>query len=358
MRVFTFGRLSRFPRRQWERHLVQQGGELTRSRADADLVVVGFGALGRLSRLREVVAEELSRGRPLESERSFFRRLGLLKRLPAENRPYGFAELALQAKLPAETLRLLILFDVIEGEEGRFGFPAVKAASVAGRLLADGTELAELAAACQRLRDELRLASPLSEVKLEEDEAGRMVMRLSRGMAELNGQLRLGLTPAAADVEPLLAAAAEARGRNDFEEAERSLRRALAALPRDAEIMFDLGSLLCERGRDAEGIAFLHKAATAQPGFADAWYNIGCAYGRQGRPTEARRAYERAILADPNFGDPLYNLGMLVLEMEEYEEATRWLEAYLTIDASGNWARTARQALLLAKLSLEAKKAS
>lgn len=357
MRVFTFGRLARFPRRQWERYLSQQGGQVTRSRSEADLIVIGMGALSRLGRLRELIADERARGRPIESERSFFRRLHLLPSLPAENRPYGFEELTAQAKLDVETLELLVLFDVIEGEGGRFGFPAVKAVSVAGRLLADGMEFADLASACQQLRDELRLASPLSEVRLEEDDSGRVVLRLSRGMAELNGQLRLGLAPAVADVEPLLAAASDERERGDLDEAERNLRRALAALPRDAEIMFDLGSLLCERGRIAEGIAFLQKAARLQPGFADAWYNIGCAYGRQGRRPEARRAYERAIMADPNFADPLYNLGMLVLELEEFEEATRWLEAYLALDASGTWARTARQALLLAKLSLEAKKA-
>jgi tetratricopeptide (TPR) repeat protein len=247
--------------------------------------------------------------------------------------------------------KLLAIFDIVESHEERFGSLAIKAATAAERLLAKGFDLADIVAATRRMRDALQLSSPLSQFHVGSDEAGHLVLRLADRMAELDGQLRLKIDGAAADVDALVLAANHARDAGDTDQAMVLLRRALAGAPKDPELLFELGSLLCERGAVAEGLVLLQKAAALKPDLADAWYNIGCALERQNRPDEAIRAYQRAIAADPAYADPLYNLGMLALDSQAYDDAVRWLERYLALDQLGEWAAKARKGLLLARLS-------
>jgi tetratricopeptide (TPR) repeat protein len=353
MRVTTFGRLTQFPRRRWERALAQAGGSVARKPEQAAILVIGGGAAARPAAEFDAATTAADSGRrEVLSERAFLRRIGLLPALAEENRPYTSAMLAQHTRLGPDLIRKLALLDIIEGDGDHFGFVAMKAANAARKLIADGVDIADLAHACQRLRDELNLAAPLAEVQIAEDDAGKIVLQLARGRAELSGQMRLDLEHMPADVEPLLSAAAELRD-IDPDEAEGHLRRALAAAPQDPEIMFELGSLLCDQKAFAEGIALLSKAAALRPGFADAWYNIGCAYGSLGRSKDARKAYERAIAADPTYADPLYNLGMLAVDAENWPQATRWLDQYLALDPVGDWAVKARKGLLLARLATQ-----
>jgi tetratricopeptide (TPR) repeat protein len=331
--------------------LKRAGGTIAKRMQDADLAVVGGGAGGwPAGKLEPTLAAADRLKRPVLSERAFLRRIGMLPPLADEARPYGMADLAARAKLPAETLRNLVLFDVIEGDEGRFGFRAMKAAKEAAALLGRAP-LPDLVAACHRVRSAFNIAEPLSELQLTA-ENGRIVLSAGGRIADLDGQLRLELQLARPDVEALLAAADEARQEGRDGDAERHLRQALAASPKDADVLFELGSLLCEQEKFAEGVALLQKAARAQPGFADAWYNIGHAFERQKRTAEARRAYQHAADADPAYADPLYNLGMLALEDGRYAEAIERLENYLSLDARSAWADTARKAIALARLSM------
>lgn len=351
MRVIACGRLTLIPRRSAERALKRAGGSFVKRVADASRVVVGGGAgAWPEGKLAATLASADRLGLPVVSERAFLRHIGVLPPLPDEARPYEIEELAARAGLGKAALRELALFDVIEGEDGRFGFRAMKAAKAAAALLGK-VPLADLVAACHRVRSAFNIAEPLSELQLAA-ENGRVVLSAGGRIADLNGQLRLELQLAGPDVEGLISAAEEAReeGRDDL--AERQLRQALAVSPRDADVLFDLGSLLCEQKSFAEGVALLQKAARLQPGFADAWYNIGHAFESQKRPDEARRAYERAASADPYYADPLYNLGMLALEAGRYSEAVQRLERYTALDPRSAWADNARKAAALARLSM------
>jgi tetratricopeptide (TPR) repeat protein len=352
MRVYSYGRIISCPARLWERALRQRGDVRTRRYRNADLVVIGAGAAAwSESEIHGFIADAEQAGRPVLSERAFLRSISLLPPMPPETMAYDLEEVASLAKLPPASVRLLAAFDVLEGRDGQFGFQAIRAAGVAARLMADGIGLAEIVAACDRIRQSLRVSSPLSQFQLGPDEGGNLVLRLADGMAELDGQLRLHLDGASADVEALLSAANDTC---NADEAEGLLRRDLAAAPSDPEILFELGSVLCERSSFAEGVALLQKAAILRPDLADAWYNIGCAMERQGRPAEARRAYQRAIAADPAYPDPVYNLGMLALDDEAYDDAIIWLERYLSLDPRSGWAAKARKGLMLARLSLSA----
>ena len=350
MRVYACGRLTLYPRRSWERLLARSGSRLSRRLQDADLVVVGGGATTwPAARLTTALDKADRLHLPVLGERASLRRLDVLPPLAEEARPYSIDELSRRAGLPVATLRLLALFDVIESEGDRFGFRALKAARAAARLL-EQVRLGELVAACHRVRSAFDVAEPLSQLQLTSDH-GRIVLSASGRIAELDGQLRLELQLPRFDVESMLANAEEAREAGRPEIAERELRQALAAAPRDVDVLFELGSLLCEQDRAVEGISLLRMATRQSPAFADAWYNLGHALEASGRVEEALAAYRRAA-ADPSYADPLFNLGMLALEDGRYAEAIDWLERYLRLDTSSAWAEKARKAVALARLSI------
>jgi tetratricopeptide (TPR) repeat protein len=352
MRVHAYGRLHRYPARTWERVLARQGGRRVRRAREADRIVFGAGAASRpLEQLQEQLREARNWRQPVSSERGFLRSLGLLPPLAGEERPFSATELAQRARVSADTLELLAVFDLVEGEEGRFGFRAMAAAAQAARLL-EQVGLADLVLATCQMSDVLNVAEPLSELRVTLDSAGRLVLQAGERLSDLNGQLRLGFEAPGCDVSAHLAQAEAARDAGAGAEAERILRRLLAGSPKDLDALFELGSLLCADGRFAEGLALLHKATRLRPGFADAWYNIGHAYERQGRRPEARAAYERALASDPAYADPLYNLGMMALDEQAFAEAVERFEAYLQLDAGSEWAGKARKALALARLSL------
>jgi tetratricopeptide (TPR) repeat protein len=351
MRLFACGRLTLYPRRSWERSLARGGGRLARRIQDADLVVVGAAAAAWPREKLDAAIERADRlGLPVLGERAALRRLNILPALAEEARPYSLDELARRSGLPHAELRLLVLFDVIEGEDGRFGFRAMKAAKAAGALLRT-VPLGDLVAACHRVRSAFDVAEPLSELQLASDH-GRVVLSAGGRIAELDGQLRLELQLPRPDVDQLVASAEEARAAGEGERAERALRQALAAAPKDADALFELGSLLCERGEFSEGMALLRRATRLHPGFADAWYNLGHAFEAQRRIAEAKDAYERAAEADPTYADPLFNLGMLSLEEAAYPEAVALLERYVALDPDSEWSDRARKATKLARLTL------
>jgi tetratricopeptide (TPR) repeat protein len=353
MRVTTLGRLEGFPRRTWERVLAQKGGRRLKQARSADVVIVGAGAAARPE---ETLAAEVSalrrQGKAIISERAFFRRLGLLPPLGGEPRTLTSKELASRAKVLSERLDLFVLLDIVEGEDGLFGFRALKAAMQAGTLLKGGAALRDVAYACNRMREKLGVAEPLSALALATDADGRLVLRSQGSFAEFDGQLRLGLQGSAASAADLLTEAEDARALGRTAGAIAILRRALAIAPKDLDVLFELGSLLCEEGECEEGTKLLRRATTIRPDFADAWYNIGHAAEREKRPRAARSAYERAVAADPSWPDAHYNLGMLALDDERFGDAIERFEAYLALDPSSEWAGKARKALALARMSL------
>ena len=118
MRVTTLGRLEGFPRRTWERVLAQKGGRRLKQARTADVVVVGAGAAARPE---ETLAAEIGalrkQDKTILSERTFFRRLGLLPPLGGEPRTILSEELASRAKVSSERLDLFVLLDIVEGED-------------------------------------------------------------------------------------------------------------------------------------------------------------------------------------------------------------------------------------------------
>jgi len=126
---------------------------------DAELIVVGASAASRP--IPQIEADLARAGeRPLLSERGLMRQLGIISRAPEQALPFGKADIARRAGLPVATVHLLALFDIIEGDNGRFDFRAMKAAIEARKLL-EQVGLPTLAFACRRMREALGVDAPL-----------------------------------------------------------------------------------------------------------------------------------------------------------------------------------------------------
>ena len=108
-----------------------------------------------------------------------------------------------------------------------------------------------------------------------------------------------------------------------------ALQKAIALLPRDAELPSNLGALLSDAGRLEEAIDSYRRALAIEPGFADAHGNLGVALTRLGRLEDAVASLQRALQLKPGFAEAHNNLANALMGLERPGEAlpitrTRW----------------------------------
>jgi hypothetical protein len=138
--------------------------------------------------------------------------------------------------------------------------------------------------------------------------------------------------------------AAFAAGR--LTEAEAAFRGVLAAAPRDAEAMSNLGAVLNANHRPEQAEAACRGALAVQPGFWAAWGNLGTALHRQQRYDEAVAAYAEALRRNPNHVNACTNLGVALAEQGRMRLALVLHDAALAL-APGNAAVRCNRALAL-----------
>ena len=73
-------------------------------------------------------------------------------------------------------------------------------------------------------------------------------------------------------------------------------REALKITPADAQVHYNFGVVLAERGRSDEAIAHFREAVKAKPDYAEAHFNLGGALARCGRMDEATDHYRKALV--------------------------------------------------------------
>ena len=88
--------------------------------------------------------------------------------------------------------------------------------------------------------------------------------------------------------------------RDNFAEAERSLRKALAIEPNHQKALTNLGLVLAGQGRFAESFEVFSKAS----GPAAAHSNVGVLMAKQGRYDEAKQAFHQALAMDSTLEQP------------------------------------------------------
>jgi tetratricopeptide (TPR) repeat protein len=287
----------------------------------------------------------------LISELELRRRLGLLRPPAAVERNMSVADLERLSGLTRSLLACLTLFDVLEPVDDRYSYRDLVAAREAGRLLARGVEPRRVIEAAVTLR---RRGSHLAEARLAEGPSGELLRDLSGQLAELSGQLTMGLDQGARSVDELVA---EAEDSDDLATAENLYTTALRADSSDPVIPFNLGNVFDAQGRAAEAKIAWQIAVARDPAFAEAWYNLAMAAEDEAHMDLAVAEYRRAVQAWPDYADAHFNLALLLTRLERYGEALAGWERFLELDPQGNQAATARRALTLCRMKINEKPA-
>lgn len=141
----------------------------------------------------------------------------------------------------------------------------------------------------------------------------------------------------------ILALTAVTRARNEVWRDELALwRQAERTSPQKVRVLFNIGSLLGQRGEVDEAARYLERALERDPHHLPSLINLGLVAHRRGSPERARELYERALALDPGHAVALLNLGDLEREQGRAERAA---ELYRRAAAAAPRDPTPRQRL-------------
>ncbi|MDH3660309.1 MAG: tetratricopeptide repeat protein [Alphaproteobacteria bacterium] len=322
---------------------------------------LAFRQLERGGLRRRIQAADAAGARCV-SETMFLEALGLVEPGPAAAGVVDLEQLPSKTGLDIETLRLLILFDVIHPRENQCSFRDLVAAREVARLLGEGINLGDVIEGANRIagnRPQRRLGpfhqdQPLARLRLVSDQYGRIVHQIGSALADLDGQLRLPLPDADnPSIDELFEAAEEAEWLGELPVAAKLYQRCIRLDRKDPIAPFNLANVLRESDDVGGAVFHLRVALGLDPHFADAWYNLALIMDGKGEKRAAMEGFERAIEADPNYADPIYNLAQLYFDDGSYREAERLWTRYLALDCDSEWSRRARYGIALCRRQQE-----
>ncbi|MGI9416711.1 MAG: tetratricopeptide repeat protein [Geminicoccaceae bacterium] len=363
--VTIVGRLAAAPGERAIDAVIAAGGTVRRGQPrQGGILVVGRLAFRQLDRggLRRRIQAADEAGAYCISEAMFLDALGLMETGTPAAGVVDLERLPAKTGLDVDTLRLLILFDVIQPNDNQCSFRDLVAAREVARLLGDGISLGDVIEGANRIagnRPQRRAGpfqqdQPLACLRLVSDQYGRIVHQIGSALADLDGQLRLPLPDADnPSIDELFEAAEEAEWLGELPVAARLYQRCIRLDRKDPIAPFNLANVLREEA-DIDGAVFhLRVALSLDPHFADAWYNLALIMDGRGEKRAAMEGFERAIDADPDYADPIYNLAQLYFDDENYEGAERLWTRYLDLDPDSEWGRRARYGAALCRRQQE-----
>lgn len=359
--VTIVGRLTAVSTAETEAALSACGGMLRRGQPRHNgILVVGPLAFRQLAsgglRRKLKAADEF--GASCVSEAIFLEALGLVKPRPPVAGVVSLEDLPAKTGLDFETLRLLILFDVIKADQNQCSFRDLVAAKEVARLLGEGSSLSQIIEGVKSATVQSRsiprttdqVDQPLARLKLISDEYGKIVNQIGDRVADLNGQMRLPLPDADnPTIDELFEAAEEAEWLGELSVAATLYQRCIRLDRYDPIAPFNLANVLREQGKIDGAIFHLRMALGLDPHFPDAWYNLALLMDSQGKKAAAMEGFERAIEADANYSDPIYNLAQLYFDDADFHQAGRLWARYLVLDPESEWGRRARYGLALCR---------
>ena len=130
--------------------------------------------------------------------------------------------------------------------------------------------------------------------------------------------------------------------------AERRLKAAMKAQPRESAVLSVLGALLAgdKRYREAEPVL---RAAASSPAASDAvCFHYGLTLQHLDRPREALEAFGKALARNPNNADAWFGRGSVLLEAGKAEEALAQFDRVLALNRDHYLAHQNKGAALLA----------
>jgi len=105
------------------------------------------------------------------------------------------------------------------------------------------------------------------------------------------------------------------RSQDQPAKAAMTLRKALRAAPRNAQLAANLGATLRDMGELDEALGAFRKAVAWQPSFPRALIELGVTYQALGEPREALAALRRSLALDGRQPNALGNAGLVELEL-------------------------------------------
>ncbi len=359
--ITIVGRLAAASAETVETVLMDRGGTLRRGQPRRDGVLVisplAFRQLDSGS-LRCKLRQADQAGARCLSEAMFLEALGLLGPRPDIAGVIDLDDLPTKTGLDLETLRFLILFDIIQTDGKACSFRDLVAAREVARLLGEGISLGHIIEGVRKAtlsptdREEkpAALDQPLARLKLISDEYGHIVNRIGDVVADLDGQMRLPLPDADnPTIDELFEAAEEAEWLGELSVAKSLYRRCIRLDRQDPIAPFNLANVMREQGDTVGAVFYLRLALGLDSHFPDAWYNLALLMDGRGEREAAKEGFERAIEADAQYADPVYNLAQLHFDDGRYEQAARLWARYLVLDPDSEWSRRARYGLALCR---------
>ena len=351
--ITLIGRLGAMTQRAAAQAVAAKGGRVSRGvTRRTRLAVVGHGAYTLMDSgvLDAQLEQARSVGAECISENAFLRALGKGPALPAIERSITPDMMARQTGLSAETIAMLMLFDVIETDDGTAGFRDLVAAREIARLQDEGAGLPDIIASVFAMKRH-DPDKGLSQVKLTHSAADGIVMQIGDRHADFDGQMQFPMPGAASNpsVDELFEAAEIAEEDGDYAAAESLYLRCLDLDRNDAVIAFNLGNVQREQGKLREARFFFQHALSSDPHYVEALYNLGDVLDKEDKRDEAKETLARAVKKDKNYADAIFNLAQLHFRDSDYAEALAGYERYLTLDDASEWSKIARQTLMLCR---------
>jgi len=143
--------------------------------------------------------------------------------------------------------------------------------------------------------------------------------------------LRIAIAAVPDDPEQYANHAAVLRCLGKLDAAEQAARAAQALAPDRVETHNNLGNILRDAGRYDESIACYQAALRLAPDFADGWSNLAWVLSLNGRAQEAEQAARTAIRHDPNNANAHNNLGGALMRQSRLREAETALREALRL---------------------------
>jgi tetratricopeptide (TPR) repeat protein/peroxiredoxin len=98
------------------------------------------------------------------------------------------------------------------------------------------------------------------------------------------------------------------RQKKNWDEARKTLERAVANGPQDPEANYSLAMVFAQLNDNDQAYEYLQRALKARPGYPEALNNLGVLYLRTGRRDQAVASFEECIRAAPAFDQSYMNL--------------------------------------------------
>jgi tetratricopeptide (TPR) repeat protein len=223
----------------------------------------------------------------------------------------------------------------------------------------------QIARALASLKQKLsHINRPLNELKIASDGRKLSVLVAGQKMEALSGQLLFDFD--ASELPALRSFPQKVKKPAiDFAESERWFQRGLALEetgasaeacetaylravqfnPAAAGALVNLGTIQFRQHKYPEAEDFYRRALQADPSYTLALFNLGNLCDERGRTDEARELYQQSLKITPQYADAHFNLALLSERSGDPLRAVAHWKAYLKLDSSSSWAKTARRQL-------------